>query len=72
MLLGLFTRILEIAQSYFDLVRVCDVCSQTGVLIPRRPEDGGQDKPENSLVKKRALQNSAARHLWPAFAIASR
>jgi hypothetical protein len=49
MLIGFIIRIFDIAQSYFDLMQRCDVCTHTGVLIPRRPDDDGVAPAPKSL-----------------------
>jgi hypothetical protein len=40
MLLRSIECLFEVAQSHFDLMHRCDVCSHTGVLIPLRPDHG--------------------------------
>jgi hypothetical protein len=54
MLIGFIIRIFDIARSYFDLMQSCDVCTHTGVLIPRPPEHGGAAHAPKSFSPIRA------------------
>jgi hypothetical protein len=66
MLIGFIIRIFDIAQSYFDLMQRCDVCTHTGVLIPRPPDEGGTAPVRKSFSPIRTSVAELEQRMLPA------